>query len=264
MVFWLVGGWVRRIRNAVFGFDGVSLPLVVQASVESIPDAGPAGSAEDQGLIQPVGLRYRDRGQRNHVEPEQDGRQRLATVSIRAAGDGEALFNGPLVARTGRRRAFWGSSDHRIPPRDSVSVGECLHTRCRYSCSWSLGVAARDIRTAVTGLWYNDWNRLAAMLPVMAVPLATLGKLIVIRAAGCKRGGQRGPANARRAIPADRNRPRCRFSPLSSSSAHPGPIGSGARKNAWRASPDVGQVGAPDSRWSPSSRSSAAPSQRTR
>ncbi len=37
------------------------------------------------------------------------------------------------------------------------------------------GVSDLDFRLAVTGVWYNDSYRLAALLPVMAVPLAAIG-----------------------------------------------------------------------------------------
>ena len=38
-----------------------------------------------------------------------------------------------------------------------------------------------DLRFFMVGIWYNDSNRLAALLPVTAVPLAALGMLVVTR-----------------------------------------------------------------------------------
>ena len=38
-----------------------------------------------------------------------------------------------------------------------------------------------DLRFFLVGIWYNDSNRLAALLPVTAVPLAALGMLVVAR-----------------------------------------------------------------------------------
>ena len=38
-----------------------------------------------------------------------------------------------------------------------------------------------DLRFFLVGIWYNDSNRLAALLPVTAVPLAALGMLVVTR-----------------------------------------------------------------------------------
>lgn len=46
------------------------------------------------------------------------------------------------------------------------------------------GAPAGALRTMITGIWYNDANRLAAVTPVVAVPLAVLGTLVVLTAAG--------------------------------------------------------------------------------
>ncbi|MEJ8278721.1 DUF6541 family protein [Pseudonocardia spirodelae] len=54
-----------------------------------------------------------------------------------------------------------------------------------------------ELVTALTGAWYNDSHRLAAMVPVTGVPLATLGVLgvagLLVRAAGVLRGGRTDP-----------------------------------------------------------------------
>jgi hypothetical protein len=46
------------------------------------------------------------------------------------------------------------------------------------------GVGMGPFRTALTGVWYNDAYRLAALLPVVAAPLAVLGLDVVLRAFG--------------------------------------------------------------------------------
>lgn len=43
-----------------------------------------------------------------------------------------------------------------------------------------------DFRTAITGVWYNDTPRLAALLPVMAVPVATAGTVWIVETVRAK------------------------------------------------------------------------------
>ena len=202
MVFWLVGGMGLAHPNAVFGFMVLGLPLVVQASVEYIRDAArPAQrrirawsslSALGAAIAVSAIMWSLSKTGDNAWQPYQSVPQAI----------GEALFNGPLVHEPAAAVSVLGI----IGIIASLRVIRYLWVSVSYALSIFLFVVASawlpgDIRTAVTGLWYNDWNRLAAMLPVMAVPLATLGALIVIRRL------QRAAANAVQPMPGAPYRP---------------------------------------------------------
>ncbi|TFD50797.1 hypothetical protein E3T55_08340 [Cryobacterium frigoriphilum] len=183
LFFWLLGGMGLAHPSAVFGLLVVALPLSVHG-LSIWVGAARNRVVRRRRTILGGGLLVLSCGLGVAAwtlsATSDNAWQPYETV---AQAVGEALFNGPL----------------RYEPAIAVSLlalaGIIVSFRSRrfvwLSLSYALlvflyVVAAAwpegSLRTGITGLWYNDWTRLAAMLPLLTIPLAVLGASVLIDA----------------------------------------------------------------------------------
>lgn len=156
--------------NALFGFAALGFPLAA-ASLRSFLRAAPTAwskTVRAVGVLLPFAtiavlwtrLSTGDNGREFELNP------------LKAATS--ALTNSPLLDQ----RAWF------LTVLVLGGVGICLFLRTErwlivsYAAAIALYTVSSGlsgpVRTAITGLWYNDAHRLAALIPIVAVPLAAI------------------------------------------------------------------------------------------
>ncbi|MFF2274891.1 DUF6541 family protein [Agromyces sp. NPDC058126] len=178
---WVVGGMTLAHPNALFSLFVLTVPLVVYAVVRVVRRAVP----ERRALVAVVAtttaaaLFAVEAFAFSRATTGDNGW--LPTRNFPAAVR-EALTNGPidlgyawvvsafmiigLVVAVRRPRLRWAVA--------AYLLGVLLYS---VAIAWPVG----PFRTAITGAWYNDSYRLAALTPVLAIPLAALGAVRVAR-----------------------------------------------------------------------------------
>lgn len=200
LTVWVVLGMSVAHPNALFSFFALSAPLLVQACVAFVrrrrqkPRSGGRISASVVALLAAFALEAflwtRVATSDNAWLPDRPFLVSIAEAALAGPGNLTLGFAASLFVLTGvvitlcRRRLLWLSA--------AWVVAVLLFAVAN-------GGQEGAFRDAITGLWYNDSFRLAALLPVAAVPLATQGLLTTIRFA------QRGAEHAlpRGRMPAD-------------------------------------------------------------
>ena len=179
---WAVLGMTVAHPNALFSFFALSAPLLVQACVVFVGSrrqerrAGASIALAIVALLAAFALEAflwtRIGTSDNAWLPQRPFLVSMAEAALAGPGTLTIGFAASLFVLTGavitlfRRRLLW------------------------LSAAWLLAVVLfavanggpeGPLRDAITGLWYNDSYRLAALLPVAAVPLAVQGLLTIIR-----------------------------------------------------------------------------------
>lgn len=200
---WVVLGMSVAHPNALFSFFALSAPLLVQGCVLFVRRrrhepraAGPIAAAVlalAAAFALEAFLWTRVATSDNAWLPDRPFLVSVAEAALSGPGNLTLGFAASIFVLAGvvvtlfRRRLLWLSV--------AWAVAVLLFALAN-------GGPEGAFRDAITGLWYNDSFRLAALLPVVAVPLAVQGLLTGIRFA--QRGAQRLlPARAgARALPA--------------------------------------------------------------
>lgn len=181
-----LGAGVAAHPNAMFGFAAIAVPLTLAtlpAFVRAAPNAW-ARAARVALVVVPFGVIFLLWGKLSTSDNTRDFESGVATAFISAATnapllDSRAWFatvlvvSGVIVALT-TKGIRWLAASY------AVVIG--LYT----IASGTTGA----FRTMVTGLWYNDANRLASLTVIVAVPLAALalGRLTDVVAASGRPG----------------------------------------------------------------------------
>ena len=181
---WAVLGMSVAHPNALFSFFALSAPLLVQACVVFVRrrrHEGRAGGPIALPIVALLAAFALEAFLWTRVGTSDNAwlPQRPFLVSIveaALAGPGKVTIGlaASLFVLTGavitlfRRRLLWLSA--------AWVVAVVLFAVAN-------GGPEGPLRDAITGLWYNDSFRLAALLPVAAVPLAVQGLLTIIRSA---------------------------------------------------------------------------------
>lgn len=189
---WVVGGMTLAHPNALFSLFVITIPLVVYAVVLAVRRTAPGrriraaiisiGAAIALFAVEAFAF-ARTTTSDNGWMPS-----RSFPAAVR-----EALTNSPIdLSYAWVVSAFMlvGIIVACRRPRLRWAVAAYLLTVLLYAVAiaWPAG----PLRTAITGVWYNDSYRLAALTPVLAIPLAALGAVRVARwIAGGVRIGRR-------------------------------------------------------------------------
>lgn len=199
---WVVLGMSVAHPNALFSFFALSAPLLVQGCVvfarrrRHEPHAALPILAAVLALAAAFALEAflwtRVATSDNAWLPDRPFLVSVTEAALSGPGDLTIGFAAALFVLAGvvitlfHRRLLWLSV--------SWAVAVLLF-------AFANGGPVGAFRDAITGLWYNDSFRLAALLPVVAVPLAVQGLLTIIRFA--QRWAERAlPAGTRaRAVP---------------------------------------------------------------
>lgn len=183
IVLWVVVGMGLAHPSAVFAIMLLGLPLAAQGVIGYLRRsrahtrdrvAGLWGAAALLAATVLGTVLWLSNGTGDNAwQPYQTGAQAV----------GEALLNAPLLTSS----ALVVSALGLVGIVASLRQPRFLWLTVSYALSILLFVVASSwpdgvLRTSITGLWYNDWARLAAMLPLLAIPLATLGALVLVRA----------------------------------------------------------------------------------
>ena len=187
---WVVLGMSIAHPNALFSLFALSAPLLVQACVVFVrrrrrePRSGGPIAAAVVALAATFALEAflwtRVATSDNAWLPDRPFLVSIAEAALAGPGNLTLGFAASIVVLTGvvitlfRRRLLWLSA--------SWAVAVLLFAVAN-------GGPEGALRDAITGLWYNDSFRLAALLPIVAVPLAVQGLLAIIRFA--QRGANR-------------------------------------------------------------------------
>ncbi|MFF2493093.1 DUF6541 family protein [Agromyces sp. NPDC058064] len=178
---WVIGGMTLAHPNALFSLFVLTIPLVVYAVVRTIRRAAPERRAivAVAAVTAAAVLLAIEAFAFTRATTGDNGW--LPTRNFPAAIR-EALTNGPidlgyawvvsafmligLVVAVRRPRLRWAVA--------AYLLGVLLYA---VAIAWPTG----PFRTAITGAWYNDSYRLAALTPVLAIPFAALGAVRVAR-----------------------------------------------------------------------------------
>lgn len=178
---WIVGGMTLAHPNALFSLFVLTVPLVVYAVVRASRRAAPERRVRVAVLssVGAIALFAVEAVAFARTTTMDNGwmPSRNFPAAVR-----EALTNGPIdldyawvvsaFMLIGLVVACWR-------PRLRWTVGAYLLSVLLYAVA--VGWPAGPLRTAITGVWYNDAYRLAALTPVLAIPLAALGAVSVAR-----------------------------------------------------------------------------------
>jgi len=199
LVLWATLGMSVAHPNVLFSFFALSAPLLVQACIVFVagrrhaPRAGRPIALAIGALVATFAfeafLWTRVGTSDNAWLPQRPFLVSIAEAALAGPGNLTIGFAAALFVLTGavitlfRRRLLWLSA--------SWAVAVLLFAVAN-------GGPEGSLRDAITGLWYNDSFRLAALLPVVAAPLAVQGMLTIIRLAqrGTERAMLRTPGSA--------------------------------------------------------------------
>ncbi len=179
---WVVPGATLAHPSILFALIALSLPLSVQALVRHLGRVRAEGRMRTVGIATIFGFTAAYAGGAliwlNTATSDNSWLPHLTV--IKAAG--EAVLNVPLV----RPAAFavsalmlLGIIVALVVERHRWMVFSWLILVFLYVmvAAWPPGV----LRNAFTGIWYNNTQRLAGLIPIMALPLAVLGTTALIR-----------------------------------------------------------------------------------
>jgi hypothetical protein len=197
VTLWVVLGMTVAHPNALFSLFALSAPLLGQACVVFVRRRRPGPGARSRAVLAITALLAafafeaflwtRVATNDNAWRPDRPFLVSIAEAALTGPGNLTIGFAATLLVLTGavitlfRRRLLWLTG--------SYFVAILLFAVAN-------GGQVGALRDAITGLWYNDSFRLAALLPVIGVPLAVQGLLTIVRLA------QRGANTALARVPA--------------------------------------------------------------
>ncbi|WP_400994031.1 DUF6541 family protein [Agromyces sp. GXQ0307] len=179
---WAIGGMSLAHPNALFSLFVLSAPLAVRAVVLGIRRA-PSDRrtrAAVGWIVGALALAAAEVAAFRAVTTADNGwvPDRTIPDAVR-----EGLMNAPVILSTawvlsGLMLIGLGMALLRRPRLRWVAIGQLLAV---VFYTIAIAVPQGAFRTALTGVWYNDAYRLAAIAPVLGVPLAVLGTVTVAR-----------------------------------------------------------------------------------
>ena len=178
---WIVGGITLAHPNALFSLFVLTIPLVVYAIVLVVRRASPERRIRVAVISAVAAITLFAVEAFAFTRAKTMDNAWLPSRSFPAAVR-EALTNGPVdlsIAWVVSALVLIGAVVACWRPRLRWAVAAYLLSVLLYAVAiaWPAG----PLRTAITGVWYNDSYRLAALLPILAVPLAAFGAVSVAR-----------------------------------------------------------------------------------
>ncbi|GAA1777178.1 DUF6541 family protein [Agromyces lapidis] len=190
---WVIGGMTLAHPNALFSLFVLTIPLVVSAAVRLVRRASPQRRIRVAALsaIAAIALFAVEAFAFSRTTTTDNAW--LPSRSFPAAVR-EALTNSPIdlsYAWVVSALMVIGIVVALRRPRLRWAVAAYLLSVLLYAVA--IGWPAGPLRTAITGVWYNDSYRLAALTPILAIPLAALGTVRIARwlAGGIRLGRSR-------------------------------------------------------------------------